>query len=60
MEIMIICKTHGNMPQVPAGDELHWIPTDTIGNYKLDLGDLYCMGGEGEHDIEVLVLQPSA
>jgi hypothetical protein len=52
MKIRITCRTHNDSPQVPAGDNLHWIPLKD-GVYELDLGDLYCTGGEGDHDIVV-------
>jgi hypothetical protein len=52
MKIRITCRTHNDAPQVPAGDALHWM-MGAEGDYELDLGDLYCTGGEGDHDTVV-------
>jgi hypothetical protein len=57
MFLKITCNTHNGAPQVPAGDELHWFKRDRTypGIYELDFGDLYCTGGEGAHEIAVVI-----
>jgi hypothetical protein len=54
MQIRIKCTVHDS-PMIPAGEEPHWIPVNGgfSGVFELDEGDLYCVGGVGDHRVEV-------
>lgn len=54
MQIRITCIEH-NSPVIPASAELHFIPVngDRSGEFELDEGDLYCLGGAGGHNFAV-------
>jgi hypothetical protein len=55
MKLQILCEEHDDFV-VPAGDEFHWLPPSfSRGMYTLDVADLYCLGGEGEHKFIALI-----
>ncbi len=62
LKMRIECRTHGNAPVVPAGDQFHFLPqmadngsTPDDTEFKLDAADLYCMGGTGDHEFVATV-----
>jgi hypothetical protein len=54
MILHLRCKTH-SCPVTSAGEKLHFIePLDKLGDFELDVADLYCMGDQStfEYDDE--------
>jgi hypothetical protein len=53
MKIRIECWAHDVKPVISAEQDLHWFYDDVHHEYQLDEGNLYCTGGEGEHEFVV-------
>jgi len=54
MRIRIVCWAHDVEPVISAGDPiLNFVKDGKKPEYELDEANLYCTGGEGDHDFHV-------